>query len=223
MKLLIVEDDVKISAFLSKGLKEENYTVDCSYDGAEALYLIQINRYDLILLDVMIPTIDGVELCKLIREKDIGTPIILLTAKSSIEDKVIGLNEGANDYLTKPFSFEELLARIKVQLRSGKSLNNIVQIVDLKLDIDNKHVTRAGEDIELTSKEYALLEYLLLNKEKIITEEMISSSLWDIDETTSSNIVSVYMYRLRTKIDKNYDLKLIHTIRGMGYKIGEKV
>lgn len=221
MKILIVEDDIKISSFLSKGLKEENYSVDCSYDGNEALYLIQTNSYDLILLDIMIPSIDGVELCKRLREQGIGIPIIMLTAKSSISDKVIGLTEGANDYITKPFSFEELLARINVQLRCGKSLNNIIKVADLSLDLAKKKVIRAGVNIILTSKEYVLLEYLMLNKDKIVTEDMINNSLWDMDETTASNIVSVYMYRIRTKIDKSSELKLLHTIRGMGYKLSE--
>ena len=221
MKILIVEDDLKISAFLEKGLKEENYTVDTSYDGEDGFYLIQTNKYDLIILDIMIPNIDGITLCKKIREEGVETPIIMLTAKSSIEEKVLGLNEGANDYLTKPFSFEELLARINVQLRSGKNLNNIIKIDDLTLDRDKKLVMRANKEIEFTSKEYALVEYLMMNKEKIITEEMINQSLWNVDESTASNIVSVYMYRVRNKIDKSFDNKLIHTIRGMGYKMSE--
>jgi len=223
MKILIVEDDIRISSFLQKGLKEENYTVDSSYDGEEGLFLIETNSYDLILLDVMIPSIDGVELCKKIREKGDETPIIMLTAKSSIEDKVLGLNEGANDYLTKPFSFEELLARINVQLRKGKSLNNLIKIDNLTLDLDKKSVTRGGQNIDLTSKEYTLLEYLILNKGKIVTTSMINDALWDIDDTTASNVVTVYMYRVRTKIDKNSDRKLIHTIRGMGYKMSENI
>lgn len=222
MKILLVEDDVKICSFLDKGLKEENYVVDITHDGKEALYLIETNTYDLIILDIMIPSLDGISLCKKLRDMGITTPIIMLTAKSTIEDKVIGLNEGANDYLTKPFSFDELIARIKVQLRSGKSLKNILKIADLELDIDKKLVKRADNIIELTSKEYILLEYLVMNKDQVINEEMINQALWDIDETTASNIVSVYMYRLRNKIDKKYDKKLIYTIRGMGYKISEK-
>jgi DNA-binding response OmpR family regulator len=222
MKILIVEDDVKISSFLEKGLSEENYVVDCCYDGEEATYLIKSNKYDLIILDLMIPYIDGITLCKDLRDSGIDTPIIMLTAKDSIEDKVLGLNTGANDYLAKPFSFEELLARINVQLRGGKSLTNQLQIADLKLDIDKKSVTRADKLIKLSSKEYMLLEYLMLNKEKIISEEMINNILWDMDENTESNIISVFIYRLRKKIDKDSDLKLIHTIRGMGYKVSEK-
>jgi len=223
VKILIVEDDIKISSFLKKGLVEESYIVDCSYDGEDAFYLISINSYDLILLDIMIPSINGIELCKKLRNKNISTPIIMLTAKGSIEDKVIGLNEGANDYITKPFSFEELLARINVQLRSGKSLNNTIKIADLEINIDSKSVKRGKREIELTSKEYMLLEYLMVHKEKILTDEMINNALWDMDDTTGSNILTVYMYRIRTKVDKNFDKKLIHTIRGMGYKMSEKI
>lgn len=222
VKILIIEDDLKISSFLSKGLTEENYIVDCCYDGEEAQYLISTNNYDLIILDLMIPYVDGISLCTKLREKGDNTPIIMLTAKDSIEDKVLGLNSGANDYLAKPFSFDELLARIKVQLRDGKSLTNILKIDDLVLDNDNKKVTRADELIKLSSKEYMLLEYLLLNKEKVVSEEMINNLLWDMDENTASNVISVFIYRLRKKIDKNNQKKLIHTIRGMGYKISEK-
>lgn len=221
MKILVVEDDIKISSFLSKGLKEENYVVDCCYDGEEAFYLIKTNNYDLILLDLMIPYIDGITLCKDLRDLGNNTPIIMLTAKSSIEDKVLGLNIGANDYLSKPFSLDELMARVKVQLRNGKNSNNIFQISDLKLDTDKKIVSRANKNIKLSSKEYMLIEYLVMNKDKILTEEMLNNALWDMDENTASNIISVYIYRLRTKIDKNNDIKLIHTIRGMGYKISE--
>lgn len=222
MKLLIVEDDVKISSFLSKGLTEENYVVDCCFDGEEALYLIETNSYDLIILDLMIPLIDGVSLCKIVREKNITIPIIMLTAKSSIEEKVAGLNSGANDYLAKPFSFDELIARIKVQLREGKALTNIFKIADLELNSDTKTVTRGGKNITLSSKEYILLEYLMLHQNKVVTEDMINNSLWNMDKETASNIINVYIYRLRKKIDRESDLKLLHTIRGMGYKIGQK-
>jgi len=222
MKILIVEDDIKISSFLQKGLEEENYTIDCSFDGEDALYLVQNNTYDLILLDIMIPFINGVDLCKRIREKNISCPIIMLTAKSSIEEKVLGLSEGANDYITKPFSFEELLARIKVQLRSGKSLNNILTMDTLEINTDKKEVKREGDVITLTSKEYNILEYMLMHKDEVLTEYMINESLLNMDESTASNIVNVYIYRLRNKIDKKYSKKLIHTIRGMGYKMSDK-
>jgi len=221
MKILVAEDDIKISSFLSKGLSEESYIVDCCFEGEEALYLIETNSYDLIILDLMMPVIDGVSLCKIVRQKDIKTPIIMLTAKSSIEEKVIGLNSGANDYMSKPFSFDELIARIKVQLRDGKSLTNILKIADLELDSDKKVVKRANKNITFSSKEYILLEYLMMNKNKIVTEEMINNSLWNMDKETASNIINVYIYRLRKKIDKDNDVKLIHTVRGMGYKISQ--
>jgi len=223
MKILLVEDDIKISSFLKKGLEEELYSIDCAFDGNDALYMIETSIYDLILLDIMIPSIDGITLCKEVRKKNIQTPIIMLTAKSTIEDKITGLNEGANDYITKPFSFEELLARINVQLRNNKSLNNILKIADLQVSIETKIVTRAGNTIELTSKEYMLLEYLLLNKNKLVTEEMINNALWNMDDMTASNILTVYMYRVRAKVDKKFDLKLIHTIRGRGYKMSESI
>lgn len=220
MKILLVEDDEKISSFISRGLKEENYTVDISFDGEDALYLATTNSYDLIILDIMIPKIDGLETCKILRAKNILTPIIMLTAKSSIEDKVEGLNEGANDYLTKPFSFEELIARIRVQLRAKTSTTNILELEDLKLDINKKIAIRAKETLSLTAKEYALLEYLFRNKGNIVTSEMINNSLWNMEESTASNIVNVYIYRLRNKIDKNSQIKLLHTLRGVGYKLG---
>ena len=219
MKILIVEDDVKIVEFLKQGLEEENYSVDYVYDGNEALYLILNNTYDLILLDLMIPYINGIDLCKDIRKNKINTPVIMLTAKSSIENTILGLNSGANDYISKPFSFDELIARIKVQLRTNISLNNILSIENLTFDIDNKLVKRDNNIINLSSKEYMLLELLLRNKNKFISEEDINNSLWNMDEQTASNIIRVYIYRLRKKIDKNFDLKLIHTTRGLGYKI----
>ncbi len=222
MKILIVEDDKDITSFLKKGLQEESYSVDISSNGDKAIYLIETYKYDLILLDIMLPGCDGIEVCKRVRQREIGTPIIMLTARNSIIDKVDGLNEGANDYLTKPFSFDELLARIKVQLRINKSLTNILKLSDLKLDCDTLEVKRGDKNIELTSKEYALLEFMLRNQNKVLSVETINNNIWNIDETTASNIVNVYIYRLRTKIDKNFDTKLIHTIRGVGYKISDK-
>lgn len=220
MKILLVEDDTKIATFLKRGLQEEGYVVDCSYDGEEALYLMEEYTYDVILLDVMIPKYSGIEVCKKIRDKNISTPIIMLSAKSSIEDKVLGLNEGANDYVTKPFSFDELLARIRVQVRLQTTQSNQIIIEDLILDLEKKSVHRGEREIGLTKKEFILLEYLMRNQGKIVTEDMINEALWDMDSQTLSNIISVYMYRLRNKIDKNENIKLMQTIRGMGYKFG---
>lgn len=219
MKILVVEDDIKIATFLKKGLEEEFYSVDIVDNGEDALYLCDTNKYDLLLLDIMIPAPNGLEVCKILRDKNIQTPIIILSAKNSIEDKVEGLSEGADDYLTKPFSFEELLARIKVQFRKNSNKSNVLQIDNLVLDLDKKVCFRGERKIELTSKEYALLEYFLRHQESLISSENINENIWNLDESTASNIVNVYIYRLRNKIDKNEDVKLLHTIRGLGYKI----
>jgi DNA-binding response OmpR family regulator len=223
LKILIVEDDINISEFLKQGLIEENYIVDCCFDGEEAFYLITTNKYDLVILDLMIPYIDGVSLCEDLRDINQNVPIIMLSAKSSIEDKVLGLNSGANDYLSKPFSFEELLARINVQLRKDNNQKNIYKIDNLVVDIDKKFVTRANKEISLSSKEYILLEYLVINKDKYISEDEINNVLWNMEEQTASNIIRVYIYRLRKKIDSDeYGVKLLHNVRGLGYKISSK-
>jgi len=219
LKILIVEDDINISEFLKQGLTEEKYNVDCCFDGEDAFYLITTNKYDLIILDVMIPYIDGISLCSDLREIKNNVPIIILSAKSTIEDKILGLNSGANDYLSKPFSFDELLARIKVQLRVEDAPTNIIRIDNLCIDTNKKHVSRNNIEIKLSSKEYMLLEYLIRNKDKFISEDEINNILWNMEEQTASNIIRVYIYRLRKKIDNNQDIKLIHTVRGLGYKI----
>ena len=222
MKILIIEDDEKIISFLKKGLEEESYTVDYSSNGEEGIYLASVNSYDLILLDVMIPLKDGIEVCKTLRASNIQTPIIMLTAKDSIEDKIKGLDIGANDYLAKPFSFSELLARISVQLRAVNSFETTLKIDDLELDLLTKTAKRAGDTISLTAKEFSILEFLIKNKNKVLSETIISSSLSNIDDTHVSNIVNVYIYRLRNKIDKPYKQKLIKTIRGLGFKMNDE-
>ena len=219
MKILIVEDDINISEFLKQGLTEEKYNVDCCFNGEDAFYLITTNKYDLIILDVMIPYIDGISLCEDLREIKNNVPIIILSAKSTIEDKVLGLNSGANDYLSKPFSFDELLARIKVQLRVEDAPTNIIKIDNLIIDTNKKYVSRNNIEIKLSSKEYMLLEYLIRNKDKFVSEDEINNILWNMEEQTASNIIRVYIYRLRKKIDNDNDIKLIHTVRGLGYKI----
>jgi len=222
MRVLVVEDDIKIAAFITKGLKEESYSVDVTHHGDEAIYLVQMNAYDIILLDVMLPGSDGMSVCKSIREKKISTPIIMLTARNRIEDKIIGLDSGANDYLTKPFSFEELLARIRVQLRNQTYDSSLISVADLMIDTGRREVKRAEKKINLTAKEYALLEYLARNKDKPLTETIIKDNLSDMNHQTMSNIVNVYIYRLRNKIDKGHDLKLIHTVRGIGYMLSNE-
>ncbi|WP_428026473.1 response regulator [Arcobacter sp.] len=222
MKILIIEDDVKIVNFLKKGLEEESYSVDYSYNGEEGLYLASVNSYDLILLDIMLPLIDGIEVCKKLRENNINTPIIMLTARDSIEDKIRGLDIGANDYLPKPFSFSELLARIRVQLRGTNSTQTTLKIADLELDLLAKTAKRAGENITLTAKEFSLLEYLIKNQNKVLSETVLASMLNNMDESNISNVVNVYIYRLRNKIDKPFEKKLIKTVRGLGFKINEE-
>jgi DNA-binding response OmpR family regulator len=222
MKILIIEDDLKIINFLKKGLEEECYIVDSSTNGDEGLYLASVNEYDLILLDIMLPIKDGMEVCKALRASKNETPIIMLTAKDSIEDKIKGLDIGANDYLAKPFSFAELLARIRVQLRTTNSTQTKISIADLELDLLNKTAVRANENIVLTAKEFALLEYLIKNKDRVLSETTINSALSSFEDSNISNIVNVYIYRLRNKIDKNFDNKLIKTVRGIGFKISDK-
>jgi len=222
MRILIVEDDKKVGAFLQKGLREEHYAVDVCRNGADALYIAQVNTYDVIILDVMLPGKDGFTVCREMRQNSIPTPIIMLTAKDSIEDKVIGLSEGADDYLTKPFSFEELLARIRALLRRSQDYKTkILKAGDLEMDPLRHLVTRSGKKINLTGKEYALLEYLLRNKGRVVTQSMIIEHVWDMNYEGISNVVNVYVNHLREKIDKNAKVKLIHTIRGHGYKIDE--
>ncbi|MDH1975124.1 response regulator transcription factor [Aliarcobacter butzleri] len=221
MKILIIEDDLKIINFLKKGLEEECYIVDFSTNGDEGFYLASINTYDLILLDIMLPIKDGIEVCKSLRSSNIQTPIIMLTAKDSIEDKIKGLDIGANDYLAKPFSFAELLARIRVQLRITTTTQTKLSIADLELDLLNKTASRANQNIVLTAKEFALLEYLIKNKNRVLSETTINEALSSFEDSNISNIVNVYIYRLRNKIDKNFENKLIKTVRGIGFKISE--
>ena len=221
MKILIIEDDTKIINFLKKGLEEECYIVDYSTNGDEGLYLASVNQYDLILLDVMLPIKDGMEVCRSLRASNIQIPIIMLTAKDGIEDKIKGLDIGANDYLAKPFSFAELLARIRVQLRTTSSAQTKISIADLELNLLNKTAIRANENINLTAKEFTLLEYLIKNRDRVLSETTINEALSSFEDSNVSNVVNVYIYRLRNKIDKNFDKKLIKTIRGIGFKISD--
>ena len=222
MRILIVEDDEKIASFIKKGLQEESYSVDITENGYEAIYLIETNKYDVILLDLMIHGLGGIDVCKNIRDKNIATPIIMLTAKDSLRDKVEGLDSGANDYLIKPFVFEELLARIRVKLRNPSTTSSTIVIADLTIDTARREVSRSDKKINLTAKEYALLEFLARNSRKLLSETTIKDNLSDMAQESMSNIVNVYIYRLRNKIDKGYDLKLIHTVRGLGYMLSDK-
>jgi len=220
MHILVVEDEQKISQFIKRGLKEEGYTVDIASDGEEGYNLAKIENFDLIVLDVMLPKIDGIELCKRLRAQKIKIPIIMLTAKNTIQDKVLGLDSGADDYLTKPFAFEEFLARIRALLRKKENPSVTKYVVkDLELDLLTHKVTRGNEEIILSSKEFSLLEYLMKNTGTIITRTMITEHVWNLDFDTFTNVIDVYINYLRKKIDHDNKEKLIHTIRGRGYTL----
>lgn len=222
MRILIIEDEKKVVGFIKKGLEEETYAVDAAYDGEEGLHMAEQNPYDLIILDIMLPKVDGLEVLTRLRGGKIETPVLLLTAKDSVEDKVEGLNMGADDYLTKPFAFSELLARSRVLLRRGKvELQTVLQIADLTLDMLSHKVRRNDEEIELTGKEYSLLEYFMRNQGKVLTRTMIAEHVWDYNFDTFTNVIDVYINHLRKKIDKNYSHKLLHTLRGVGYVMKE--
>ncbi len=218
----MVEDDKRVGGFLKRGLEEENYAVDVCLNGSDALHMAQMTPYDVIILDIMLPGKDGFTVCREMRHHSILAPVLMLTAKDTKEDIVTGLSEGADDYLTKPFSFEELLARIQALLRRSQDYKApALKAGDLELDPLRRTVVRAGKMIDLTGKEYALLEYLLRNKGRIVTASMILEHVWNIDYVGSSNIVNVYLNHLRNKIDKDFEIKLIQTVRGHGYRIDE--
>ena len=218
MRILVIEDEKKVASFIKKGLEEEHYAVDTAHDGETGLYLSENNEYDLIVLDLMIPKIDGLEVLRRTRTNKNNVPILVLTARDSVEDIVRGLDSGCDDYLTKPFEFVEFLARIRALLRREKTEKEpVLKIRDLTLSLVTHKVTRQGKEIELTSKEYALLEYFMRNPDKILTRTMISEHVWDYDFDSLTNVVDVYVNYLRKKVDKGFEHKLIHTIRGVGY------
>jgi len=224
MKILIVEDEKKIASFIKRGLTEEGYIVNTAYDGLEALNATLKNEYDLIVLDIMLPKMDGIELCLSLRKNNFKNPILMLTAKDQLEDKIKGLDSGADDYLTKPFAFEELLARIRALLRkSNNQISNILKVEDLEMDLITHKVKRGDKEIALTLKEFTLLEFLMRHPNQIITRNMIAEHVWDINFDTGTNIIDVYINYLRKKIDTEGKKKLIHTIRGRGYMIGTEV
>jgi heavy metal response regulator len=218
MRILVVEDEKKIASFIKRGLKEEGYVVDMAYDGEEGHFIATTNDFDLIILDLMLPKIDGLSLCKKLREEKITTPVIMLTAKDDIKDKVKGLDIGADDYVTKPFDFQELLARARAHLRKKSDQPPTkLQVADLVLDLLTHKVERGGKEIILTPKEFVLLEYLMRNEGSIVTRTMISEHAWDINFDVSSNVIDVYIKYLRSKIDDGHKKKLIQTARGRGY------
>lgn len=222
MRILVVEDEEKIASFIERGLKEHHYTVDVGRDGEEGQYLADVNAYDLILLDIMLPKKDGVSICRELRQRKNATPILMLTARDAVTDKVSGLDAGADDYLTKPFSFSELLARIRALLRRGREEKvDVLRIADLEMNLLNHEVRRGEQDIKLTSKEYGLLEYLMLHANQVVTRTMISEHVWKEDFNSFTNVIDVHIRYLRNKIDKPYPTKLIHTVRGTGYILKE--
>jgi DNA-binding response OmpR family regulator len=220
MRILVVEDERKVASFIRKGLEEEAYAVDVAYTGPDGEYMAEINVYDLVILDLMLPGKDGVEVCRCLRARGFRAPVLMLTARGSLRDKVEGLDSGADDYLTKPFAFEEFLARVRVLLRRGPSDAAPLRVGDLVLDRAARKARRGGREIPLTNKEYALLEYLMLKPGRVLSRTLIAGHVWGVDFDTESNVIDVTMSHLRGKVDSGSMLQLIRTVRGFGYVIG---
>ncbi len=223
MKILLIEDEPNVSSFIKRGFEEQSYVVDTAFDGYTGKKLALQNEYDAIVLDVILPHINGVELCKIIRGENIATPILMLTALGTTEDVVTGLNTGADDYLTKPFKFKELVARIQALVRrsQNKIINPVYRIADMEVNEESKEVNRNGKLIRLTPREFSLLRYFVQNKGIVKSRYQIAESVWDDTSDTNSNVVDVYVNYLRNKIDKGFSPKLIHTVTGMGYVFKE--
>lgn len=222
MRVLIVEDEHRIAHSIKKGLEQERYTVDVAYAGTDGLDLATTEEYDLLILDLLLPEMDGLSVCRTLREKHIHTPILMLTAKGQIQDKVNGLDAGADDYLTKPFSFEELLARIRALVRRPKTVfGRVFHIADLQMNTKTYEVKRAGTMISLSSKEFSLLEYFMRHAGQILSKEQLMNNVWNYDADILPNTVEVYIRNLRNKIDRPFIGKpLLSTVRGFGYRIG---
>ncbi|GBE41887.1 transcriptional activator protein CzcR [bacterium BMS3Bbin09] len=222
MRILIVEDEKSLADIIRKGLEEEGYAVDVAYNGEEGLYLAENEPSDIIILDIMLPGVDGMTILKKIRKAGVRTPVIMLTAKDTLMDKISGLDSGADDYLTKPFLFEELLARIRALLRRNSEVKtSIVEIGDLVIDMAAHEVRRREKNISLSAKEYALVEYMTLNRNKVLNRASLTEHLYNQDFDLDSNIIDVFINRIRNKIDRGFDKKLIHTVRGAGYMMKE--
>lgn len=220
MRLLVVEDEKKVASFIRKGLEEEGYAVDVALDGEVGLQMATDRVHDLIILDIQLPRLSGMELLRSLRAKRIATPVLLLTVRAAIEDKVLGLDAGADDYLTKPFSFRELVARVRALLRRrAESSQTELRVADLTLDPVRHTVSRGSERIELTAKEFALLDYFMRNPDRVLTRTMIAEHVWDYDFDSMTNVIDVYVNYLRRKIDSDREPKLIHTVRGVGYML----
>ena len=222
-RILVVEDEAKIANFLKRGLAEEGYEVDLAQDGREGLEAALAEAYDLVVLDIGLPEMDGMEVCRNLRAKGRQTPIIFLTARDSVHDKVLGLDLGADDYLTKPFAFEEFLARVRSLLRKAQQkADTRLRIADLVIDTKTRKVERGGRPIELSTKEFALLQYLMENRGAVLSRLDISDKVWDIHFDTTTNVIDVHINRLRKKVDQDWPVKLIQTVRGAGYTLGEE-
>ncbi len=220
MRILLVEDNRQLSLSLGKSLGEEGYAVDPAYDGPEGLELALMTPYDAIILDVMLPGKDGLAVCRELRRKGHNTPVLMLTARDAVDDRVQGLDSGADDYLIKPFAMSELLARLRALLRrEAPNKSSLLRVADLEIDPATHFVERGGQDIQLTAREYALLEYFARNQNQLITREMVENHVWNYDYDGSSNVVDVYVRRLRRKIDDPFEVKLFETIRGAGYRL----
>ncbi len=223
MKILVVEDEERVAHFIQKGLKEEGHAVDVSYDGEDGEFLAEVNDYDLIILDLMLPKKNGITVCRELRASGDATPVLMLTARDSVEDKVRGLDAGADDYLAKPFAFEELLARVRALLRrQSDSKSPVLKLANLELDPISRRVSRNDKAIRLTTKEYALLEYLLRNQGKVLSRTLIGEHVWDMNFDPESNVIDVYVSHLRSKIDKGFEPSLLHTLRGQGYLLSDE-
>ncbi len=217
MRILLVEDEKNVTAFIKKGLEEEFFTVDAAENGTDGLSMAETNEYDLILLDIMLPGINGIEMCKQLRQKGMKIPILMLTAKDSVSSRVEGLESGADDYLTKPFAFSELLARIKALLRRAAESVKELSLDDLRMDLLSRRVYRGGKEIILTPKEFSLLEYLLRRKGRVLSRTQIIENIWGFNFDPNSNVVDVHIKYLREKINTGFPKKLINTVRGAGY------
>ena len=219
MRILVVEDEKRIADFLGRGLESAGYAVDLAPDGRSALDLVHTTEYDLIVLDLGLPDLDGMEVLQKIRNRKASPPVLILSARGAVDDRVKGLEQGADDYLTKPFAFVELLARVRVLMRRGQPIPERLQVGDLALDCIRRRVTRSADVIELAPKEFSILEYMMRNRGRPLSRTMIVEHVWDMDYDGLTNIVDVYIRHLRTKIDDKYPAKLIHTVRGIGYML----
>lgn len=218
MRILLVEDDARVASFVRRGLREEQFAVDTAEDGEKALFMAQTHDYDLIILDVMLPKKDGMEVLTRLRAAKAAMPILMLTAKDKRSEKVAGLNAGADDYLTKPFAFEELLARVRALLRRrGDLIPTVLRVSDLELDTLKHKAKRGDRELDLTNREYTLLEFFMRHLNQVVTRTMLSENVWEKDFDTFTNVIDVHVARLRRKIDDDFEPKLLHTLRGQGY------